>query len=95
MLGGYLMEVRTQEDFELAVVFWSDLGSYYWLGGIYVEDEWRWPSNNESIEERFWVPGEPNNVNHNCVHVWRNTASEVGFADGNCFDTAKFVCEFN
>ena len=89
LLGGYLLEVRTQEEFDQAQNFRSEIGSQFWLGGSHraVDGEWRWESNDESINmSKFWASGQPYK-DENCLTIY-----DDGFNDQSCSSTQHFVC---
>ena len=60
------MEIRTRDDFELALRFREEMGRDFWIGGSdrEIEGEWRWKSNIEPINMyRFWTSGGPSSLN--------------------------------
>ena len=89
LLGGFLLEVRTQVEFEQAHNFRSEIGSQFWLGGSYreAEGEWRWESIDDSIlMTQFWASGQPYK-DESCLTLY-----DDGFNYQLCSTTQHFVC---
>ena len=89
LLGGDLIEARTQDDYDRAQSFWWDIEADIWLGGsdCEVEGEWRWESDAEPINMAyFWKSGQPNQ-DGNCLRLEND-----GIYDGSCSSTNYFVC---
>ena len=96
-LGGRLMEVRTQEDFDRAIRVEEET-SLFWLGGSDVLEEgvWVWDSNNQQINlDVFWYHAtEPNgDTEQNCL-IFALSAQYVGLASDDCELRRRFICEF-
>ena len=96
LLNGRLMEVRTQEEFDLVKRFKMELlRNSIWLGGSdrEIEGEWRWESNAELIDmNKFWESGEPNDQNssEDCLVLGNHE-----FNDQDCSKTRVSVCELD
>ena len=89
LLGGNLLEVRTQEEFDQAQNLRSEIGSQFWLGGSYREadGEWRWESNDDLINmTQFWADGQPYK-NERCLTIYGD-----GFYDNSCSSSHQYVC---
>ena len=92
-----LMEIRTQEEYEIADMFIRNVeAGRIWLGGTNTlqghEGNWVWLSNAEIIDRsRFWAiaNNEPNGgPDEECLEM-----SAQGMNDIACGPVLPFVCE--
>ena len=90
--GGFIMEVRTQHQFDESVkisqVLYEQTTLYMHLGGsdAALEGEWRWASNGELIDmTRFWTSGEPDSDGDYLI------VGPPGFYDAST-STRSFAC---
>ena len=90
-LGGHLMEVRTQEQYDDAVRIEAEIDTRFWLGGCDVDEEgsFVWASDGERVDSEFWADGEPNNDDgeEDCIEMLA-----IGFNDNSCSAGRPFVC---
>ena len=97
------MEIRTQEQFDLADYMRSHHleQQLFWVGGYQLPDEgeWVWASDDSPIDmERFWAASEANNGNglgitssQDCLFFF----ARPDLRDGDCNNTLEFLCSFN
>ena len=89
------MEVKTQEQYEKAQQFFSDVGLLFWLGATDQRNDgvWMWHSSGEFVSlEAFWAPSKPSQDggDHHCMIM-----TDSGFADVSCSTTTlAYSCEF-
>ena len=96
-MGGHLMEVRNNEEYQRARLFAKENGSPVWLGGNDLQEEanWVWDSNGEQISltqfTQFWYKGRPypNGPLVNCGLI---TGSRM--FDWYCAELLSSVCEY-
>ena len=86
-LGGRLMEVRTQHDYDKAVE--KRERNTVWIGVKKNNGKWKWLSNGERMKmNQFWIPGRPDS-SAECA-----TLRGAGFGDDRCDKTFQYLCEF-
>ena len=90
-----LMEIRTQEEYEIADLFVRNVEvERLWLGGTNTlqghEGNWVWLSNAQRINRnRFWANNEPNGgPDEDCLEM-----SAQGMNDIACGTVLPFGCE--
>ena len=100
-LGGRLMEVRTQEDYDRALQLSLQIGRF-WLGGSDIQEEgvWVWNSNGERFyRNSFWFPYSTDPIyvstEFNCLAFLRLTDNHVGMNPDRCYSARNYTCEFN
>ena len=83
------MEVKTQEQYEQAQQFYSDVGLVFWLGANDLQNEGSWIWNSvEEVNVRFWAPSKPGE--EDCMAMGEN-----GFFDKSCTSTTlAYACQF-
>eukprot|EP00092_Neocalanus_flemingeri_P056901 GFUD01067515.1.p1 GENE.GFUD01067515.1~~GFUD01067515.1.p1 ORF type:complete len:229 (+),score=46.25 GFUD01067515.1:42-728(+) len=78
-LGGYLVEITSQEEQDLIVrtsqaLGWDKLKLNFWLGLNDIEKEgtWIWEQSQRGVNDGFsnWHAGEPSGGNENCGATW-------------------------
>ena len=93
-LGGHLLEVRTQEDFDRAMEVRGQAGTIIWLGGYFdtVIANWVWASNLEEIDPTaFWLNSNPGHFsNLDCVALYPGYYYQYT----SCTFNRPFACEF-
>ena len=91
-MGAHLMEIRTQEELDIAIAYSGVVP--LWIGGSEIQEEgnWVWDSNQEEVNpNEFWYDyAPPYDSERSCLAV-----SYDGFVDSRCSCLAKFICEFN
>ena len=70
------------------------------IGGLLVNDQWKWKSDSKNIYSNMkWAPGEPNNAfgGENCLCIWKyNNIESTGFNDVRCDnDQRYFFCQIS
>ena len=85
-------EVRTQEDYDKAILLLEEVNRDFWLGGsdLATDGDWLWNSLNDPVNmTQFWINGQPvNDANRNCIKIRSD-----GFYNGNCEFPNSVVCE--
>lgn len=62
ILGGNLLEPKTQDEYEEARQLRAEARTWIWLGGSdhVTEGTWKWSSDGSPVDlTRFWGPGQP------------------------------------
>ena len=90
--GGRLMEVRTQEEYNIALEFFDILGPFLLAStDEHSQTVWLWDSNGDPVDPAFWGDERPRvSTYYNCMGMWLS-----GFADSHCHNYKPYVCEYD
>ena len=93
-LGAQLLEVRTQEHYDVAFELRHVLDDRYWIGGreTLTEGNFTWNSIGDPVatNEDFWFSDRPEiNTNLNCLQMQGR-----GPYDTNCNSLRPYICEY-
>ena len=91
--GARLLEVRTQEQYNMAVRLRNELGFHVWIGATDIQSEgtWIWESDGQLVNlNLYWLSNRPGSTNnYDCLAL-----SNIGFYDFLCSVPQRSVCEF-
>lgn len=84
--------------FLLLVKETSNIASgYYHIGGIRLDDEWKWKSGSSfGYPNITWAPGEPNNSSglEDCLSIYKSVVNDTGLNDICCeLEKKGFFCQ--
>ena len=88
------MEIRSQNEYEIAMALYSEFGDSYWLGAsdIMEEGTWLWDSIQDEVVTEFWGSGRPTQqTDLNCLIF----GTSVRFYDYSCIRNSGVVCEYD
>ncbi|GFN87185.1 lectin c [Plakobranchus ocellatus] len=96
VLGGYLAEIGTKEEFDFVFKFVKSLGGAdnFFTGANDIDEEgvWTYWHSKKPIGFVGWYGNEPNNSGDN-EHCMEIRVSENGANDWICDNKAKYICQ--
>ena len=95
---GYLLEITSDIEYEfvrteLIRLKWI----YFWTGGTDRRSHgtFLYHHSGEPVPNKYWAPGQPDNVvgNEHCVKIYYLSSEYLGLGDISCYYNYWFICE--
>ena len=97
--GSDLVSIESNEEWNVlkdTINKFPGKGTEYYIGLTKDKDgNWRWISNNSTVNKSYWAPGQPKDTNSACAVMYKDYNGNCGlFDDLPCtFKRQGYICE--